>query len=378
MENRTDIKNNKKKKKRRILISVFSTIGVIVALCAGGLFYLKSSLDEILIPSENATPVSAHKKDNDYMINFLLMGVDNDSEREQTGLDGKRTDSLMIVSLNTKTTKATVYNIPRDTATVIYDKNNKPITINGKYFNKINVAYEHGEEESTMNTVEHLFPGLEIDYFGTFNFLSFKGIVDSIGGIDIDVPVDIYDYQLNEILVKAGQQTLNGDQALDMARARYQDNDIERGYRQQMVMEAIASKMLSNLTITQVLDIMNSIKGNLVTNLSIVDVKDLFNSVSGKDFSFEKVETAWSPFEIDGQSMVLLPSAAREIVIKEINSSIDRDISINQVMNDTSGLQIAMNDFELSMAQSGELSVTSNFIDSFLNESEFPPILITD
>lgn len=292
---------------------------------AGAGYYIYSLIDKISTPGGES--ISKHKVDEDYMLNFLVMGLDNDTEREKTGLEGTRSDSLMLVSVNTQTEKIITYSIPRDTLTQIYNDKNEFISNNGINASKINSSYEHGGENAVINTVEKLFPGVAIDYFATFNFLSFKGLVDAIGGIDVNVPVDIYDWKLEKVLVRAGQQTLNGTQALDVARARYQDSDFERGYRQQLIMKAIVDKSLDSISVNKAISILQNISDNVTTDLSIKDITSLFTVATSKNFSFEKIENIAGSFNVQGESMVYISSNTRKEVVTTINNNVNRDNS---------------------------------------------------
>lgn len=356
--------------KRRALSWLLWLLAILATTIVGALIYLKMTIDNIVQPTPEQAPVSAHKENDDYMLNFLLMGVDNDSEREKTGLEGTRTDSLMLISLNTESEKLTVYSIPRDTTTILYDDKGAPQEIANQYANKINAAYQFGGEEATINTVENLFDGIEIDYYATVNFISFKGIVDSIGGIEVDVPEDIYNRHLTEILVNKGKQTLNGSQALDMARARYQDDDINRGYRQQIVMEAIASKMLSNISLSESLGVLKSVNGNVKTNLTLTDMKDLYSALSGKSLTFDKVTTSWGSFLADGASMVYLNAAARSTVVDQINSSIGRSSNIESIVSGSTNLQYGLNEIENQIVNYGYTELPHYYLNS-LFENEF-------
>lgn len=362
--NTTRSELNKKKKSRKWL---WGLLIFFVSLIAAGFLYVKSTIDNMIQPTVETKPIATYKKENDYMLNFLLMGVDNDSEREKTGLDGTRTDSLMLITLNTKSEKITIYSIPRDTTTVLYNDKNEPQELSGQYVNKINAAYEFGGESATVNTVEHLFEGIDIDYYATVNFISFKGIVDSIDGIEVDVPEDIYNKDLDTILVKKGHQTLNGEQALDMARARYQDDDIHRGYRQQIVMEAIANKMLSSISPTKAIGIFNSINGNVRTNMSISDMTKLYTGISSKNFTFDKITADWGSFNADGSSMVYLPAQSRATVVTKINESIDRNSDTSSILNGNTYLQQGLNELENQIVNYGVTDVSYTYLNSLFN-----------
>ena len=109
------------------------------------------------------------------------------------------------------------------------------------------------------------FLNVPVDYYVKFNFESFVQIVDSLGGIDIDVPVTFTEQdskdQAGMIHLEKGYQHLNGEQALALARTRKIDSDAMRGQRQQLVIEAIAKKRcLSNQLAKWALYLMQLIK----------------------------------------------------------------------------------------------------------------------
>lgn len=129
---------------------------------------------------------------------------------------------------------------------------------------KITHAHVFGGVESTRDTVER-FLNVPVDYYVKFNFESFVQIVDSLGGIDIDVPVTFTEQdskdQAGMIHLEKGYQHLNGEQALALARTRKIDSDAMRGQRQQLVIEAIAKKRcLSNQLAKWALYLMQLIK----------------------------------------------------------------------------------------------------------------------
>ena len=105
-----------------------------------------------------------------------------------------------------------------------------------------------------MEAVEKLLQ-VPVDYFVKFNFNSFTKIVDGLDGIEVDVPVEFTEQNSKDepdtIHLKKGLQKLNGEEALALARTRHIDSDAMRGQRQQLVMEAILSKLKSVGSITK-------------------------------------------------------------------------------------------------------------------------------
>ena len=134
--------------------------------------------------------------------------------------------------------KATLVSIHRDTLVDM-----------GEYGqNKLNAAHAIGGAALTVKTVSKL-AGVPISHYAEINFDGFKDIVDALGGVEVDVPMEIDDEDAGGHL-DAGLQTLSGDQALILCRSRhaydeYGDGDSYRAANQRLVLSAIAKKILS-------------------------------------------------------------------------------------------------------------------------------------
>lgn len=207
---------------------------------------------------------------------ILLMGIDSTEE----GLSKNAVangDSLMLVTFNPKTLNATMLSIPRDSYV--------PIScFAGKYENKITHAAWHGTD-CMMQTIEDYF-GIQIDYYAKVNFKGLVHLVDSIGGIDVEVPADLCTDDSSrgeEVCIKEGFQHLNGEGALVLSRNRKQlaNGDLGRGQNQQLVIQAILNKMKTIKNISQFTDILNTVSNNLDTNLSTPQILSFYNI--GKD-----------------------------------------------------------------------------------------------
>ena len=129
----------------------------------------------------------------------------------------------------------------------------------GRQHGKINSAFAIGEEDATIETVQN-YLNLPIDYYVNINFTSFEKIIDAIGGVTVDVPMTLMKSILRTILVKTlipkGRQSLNGEQALIFARIRKMDTDVDRGNRQQEVIEAAISQALKINNVTKYQEIL--------------------------------------------------------------------------------------------------------------------------
>lgn len=211
--------------------------------------------------------------------NFLLVGKDAIG----TGL----TDSIMIVSYFYEEEKFVSVNIPRD----FYVSDGF-----GSY--KINSVVPFAEQRQTGNGEQFLADFLEeefeipIHYWASINFDGIKDLVNTLGGIEVDVPNGFADYQypapnfagyLKPVPVfEQGLTTMDGDTALIYARSRMGDNgegsDFARSKRQSIVIESILKKIQSqNLfdNATKISAYLDIIQNNLRTNLSLPEITSL-------------------------------------------------------------------------------------------------------
>ena len=216
---------------------------------------------------------------------ILLMGVDSEEEglSKNTVANG---DSLILITFNPKTLNATMLSIPRDSYVPIACWNGQPE-------NKITHAAAYGTD-CMMDTIENYFD-VTIDYYAKINFKGLVTLVDTLGGITVEVPQDLCTDNSNregEVCISEGLQTLNGEQALVLARNRKQlaAGDLDRGLNQQLVIQGILNKVKDLKSINQVMDVLNTITNNLDTNfteqqiLSFYDIaKDIMNNALQKD-----------------------------------------------------------------------------------------------
>jgi polyisoprenyl-teichoic acid--peptidoglycan teichoic acid transferase len=178
-------------------------------------------------------------------VNFLLMGIDQrDDERGAP----TRSDSIIVVSVDTASKRAAMISFPRDMW----------VEIPGFADNRINVAnflgdstkYPGGGPALAKKTIEHNF-GLKIDYYARIDFRGFERIIDTLGGVEVDVERAIRDdeyptedYGIQSIYIPAGRQHMDGEVALQYARSRHSENDFGRAQRQQRLLLAIRDRAM--------------------------------------------------------------------------------------------------------------------------------------
>ena len=226
-----------------------------------------------------------NSKTLDEPFTILLMGVD--SENEEIKGSSFNGDSLVLITFNPKTLDATMLSIPRDTYV--------PITcFAGQKKNKITHAAWYGES-CMMSTIENMFD-INIDYYIKINFAGVVKIVDTLGGIDVNVPYSFCEqnskreFGNSTVYVREGLQTLNGEQALALARNRhpwteycswewtnYNSNDFVRGQNQQLVIQGMLNKIKNINSVDTFYDMLNNISMSMETNMSTENILSFYN-----------------------------------------------------------------------------------------------------
>ncbi|MBP3596751.1 MAG: LCP family protein [Clostridia bacterium] len=260
-----DNKNKKKKKGHKVLkvILIFFLIVVILGIAIFSAYLFKSKGNV----KEAALSIATDFVGEQDPIFILLLGVSED-------ISAALTDTIMLAGYNPQTQNAFVVSIPRDT---YVGKNQK--YANG--YDKINAKYQSGYE-STITAVEEL-TGVSIDYYVLIKNTALVDVVDSIGGVEFDVPINMnYDdiTQDLHIHLKSGLQTLNGDQAEQLVRFRhnndgssypssYGDNDYGRMRTQREFIKTLAKQLISLDNVPKVKSIATAVFDNLETNITL-------------------------------------------------------------------------------------------------------------
>jgi len=207
-------------------------------------------------------------------VNILLLG------RAGEHYPGRNlTDTIMIMSIDTTTKQVALLSLPRDLYVPIADSD---------LYTKLNSLYQYGlsQKEGTAlieQTIEAI-TSTPIHYFITLDFDGFEKIVDTLGGVSVDVPRDFYDprypgknYSYETFEIKKGWQTLDGATALKYVRERHDDpaGDFGRAKRQQQVIQAIKNKAFSLGTFfyTNTLNrLIDTLGESIKTNMSLDDM----------------------------------------------------------------------------------------------------------
>lgn len=216
--------------------------------------------------------LSKDYKSDSEITNILLMGTD-----ERPGEEVSRSDSMMILTVDTKHKSLKLTSLGRDTY----------VNIKGHGKQKLTHAYAYGKADLLIDTVESNF-NLDIQHFAQVNFYSFMDIVDALGGVDVKIEEgEIHELNkfINETynwdkkahkekikyIDKPGTHHLNGYQALSFSRIRKNDGTMERDSRQRQVIQSMVNK-LSTLSVTRYNKLMESILPYVKTNMSPTEI----------------------------------------------------------------------------------------------------------
>ncbi len=220
------------------LVAVYGTVYRGSAAWAGVLAKVFEPIGLVArLPADQSPPPEWSGKER---LNVLLLGVDRREGDAQT----ENTDTLIVLSLDPVNNTAAMLSIPRDTL----------VTIPGHGRDKINAAYAYGGTQRgpdlARRTVEGLL-GIPVHSFALIDFSAFTKIVDSFGGVLVDVKRPLRDEEyptadsgIERLQMLAGPQLLHGDDALRYARSRHDSNDFSRARRQQDVLAALRVRLV--------------------------------------------------------------------------------------------------------------------------------------
>lgn len=180
----------------------------------------------------------------DHQFLFLLAGVDINTDQLSTNKEKTRSDTLMLVKANFETGEITLISLPRDAYVKVNDQ-----------YTKLNHAHAYGGIDLTMKTIRDWL-SLDLDYYVEVNFDAVKTIVDSLGGVEYEIPDNGIEYRVadtkgNWKVLEPGKQKLNGEDALAFLRFRngYATGDIGRVQAQQDFLKTFAHQFLAQANI---------------------------------------------------------------------------------------------------------------------------------
>lgn len=247
--------------------------------------------------SSEPAPLVLNRREGVYTC--LLLGV----------ADIGGSDTMMLGVFDTKAKTASLISIPRDTVVT---------GSNGKY-HKINTMYASGGAEAAVEAVHDLL-GVPVDYYVSVNLKAFESIVNQIGGVWFDVPVDMnYDDPLQDlhIHINAGYQKLNGKDAVGVMRCRncYYNADIGRTATQRAFLVALAKQTITPSNVGNVTSLINTFAKYVNTNMPLNDMVYFGTQAVGMD-----LDTALATGSLEGEWISPYWQLDDEAVLELVNS----------------------------------------------------------
>ncbi len=262
-------------------------------------------------PSPSEQPIYAVDQINANIINILLVGIDPRDENANADSTGN-SDSMMLISCNLDTKRVCIFSLMRDGAAYINDKSG--------WYDKLNKAYSNGGIGMLINTLngKRNFQ-LDIQNYVSITFSMFEHIIDTFGGLDVDLTEEECKFinkkirswheknsksmpeTYTQVEVFDGPHHLTGETALWYARDRYSGgtSDYGRTGRQRHLLELLYKKVKQEWTIGKLMDVINYVADNAATNLSADALVQLATIALSNDFT---IESSTIPFPGTGHN----------------------------------------------------------------------------
>ena len=243
--------------------------------------------------------------------NILVLGLDR---RPQETHYIVRTDTMILATVNPDAPYVGMLSIPRD----LY------VTLPWGYLGRVNTAHVFAENDApgtgpaaAMETVRSNF-GVDVHHYVRIDLAGFVRIVDALGGVDIDVPKALidyeyptYDYGTRTVEFQAGPQHMDGEAALAYARIRHGSSDFQRAERQQLVIKALFVQMLKPATWPRLPAVLAAVNESIDTDVDLLLALRLVPTllrVGPEDLDSRVIQGDMvQPFTTEGGGAVQLP-----------------------------------------------------------------------
>ncbi|HEV2760418.1 MAG TPA: LCP family protein [Acidimicrobiales bacterium] len=329
-----------RRRRRRFLIA-FTAFTAFCTFSVGlGYVYVQRKLDQI-----ERLKLPALGADDGPVMNVLLVGSDSRANLEgsvaagfgKDEVEGQRSDTVMILHIDPRAQKAAIVSVPRDLYVPIAGTN---------FSDRVNAAFALGGPDQLIATVQQAF-AITIHHYVQVDFIGFKDIVDTVGGVEMYIPYQVRDSG-SGLDLPAGCKVLDGQQGLSWVRSRSMEflingtwqadgrGDLGRIERQQdfirrMMKKAVGSGLSNPLQLNRLIGI--GVKDvTFDSGLSTKDITALGRRFSSLDPDRVALSTfPTSPADIDGKSVLKLQMAQAQPMIDVLNGRGDIDTTPSTV-----------------------------------------------
>ncbi len=298
-------KHNEEKKKSKglkIFLRVLLILLIIIVILAGiAVGYVTNKLGKITVEEIDETAIGIDEETQERLSgyrNIALLGID--SRADDYGV-GKRSDCIIIASLDENTKQIRLISVYRDTYMQIEEKGKQVL-------DKVTHAYAYGGAQNTLKALNTNLD-LNITEYVTVNFDAVISAVDAMGGVTINIDSSEIKYINDYIdatsqssgvssshITKTGSQTLDGVQAVAYSRIRYTaGGDYKRTERMRTVIEAMLNKA-KTLSISQLNKLIDTVLPRVSTNISSAEILGLVPSIA----SYDITDSLGWPYKTEG------------------------------------------------------------------------------
>ncbi|WP_241159181.1 LCP family protein [Adlercreutzia sp. ZJ141] len=313
-----------------VLFTIIVGLGIAFAAWVGSLGKSMSIEDEQQATElKDALAPSVSVKESDEPFYMLLLGSD------ARGDEASRSDVTMLARIDSASAKVDLISIPRDTM----------VTIEGQGTQKINAAYTFGGPAGAVETVSE-FAGVPISHYAEIHFDELKTLVDMLGGVWVNVP-EGFSSGNGGVSLQAGEQLLNGDQALAFARERYNvsGGDFGRAQAQRIIVEAIIKQILAASPV-EMPGLIGNLAGCVSTDLAMSDLVPLAQKFQGKNLTMYSAACPSYSYNVDGISYVCPMFDEWRAMMQRVDAGLDpndKNAVIPQEQLDNAALGAAPN-----------------------------------
>lgn len=310
--------------RKYVVLGIVTLVVTLLAVAAMAAFAYVKNIDNNLhagVDASGLENVLVERTSEGDPFYVLLMGTDG-REGESTF----RSDTIILARVDPANRQVTLISIPRDTY----------VDLAGYGPNKINAARAYGGPELAVSTVAN-FAGVDISHYIEVSFDGFDAIVDSLGGVEINVPQAFYDEYLDEGL-EAGDQVLNGDQALVFCRSRhpFANGDFARSEHQRMFIIALAKQILASDAVTMA-NTLTTISQYVSTDMSLTEIISLASQLKGLnvDTSVYSAVVPSNTQTIDGASYVITETSEWQTMMERVDMGLSPTDGATSTSSDT-------------------------------------------
>ncbi|MBE0476163.1 MAG: LCP family protein [Coriobacteriia bacterium] len=301
---------------KRVLLTVAALmLGLAAAAGAWALAFITGVQNDLIDSPEHDKTVEALTRQKAEPFTVLLLGDDR-----RPGETRARADTIIVARIDAKSKEVRMVSIPRDSR----------VEIPGYGMEKINAATFHGGPALMVDTLED-YLGVPINHYMMVDFRGFQGVVDAMGGVRVDVDVEINDKKAashgsrQAYHIPAGDQLLDGEHALTYVRSRkFPDGDFTRMRHQQTFFKALAKQSLKLGNVFKLPGVVKEMARHTTSDMSVTEILALVQALRGLGEKNVQAATLVGPSQtIGGVSYVIPDEYVKEQLSEALRSGAD-------------------------------------------------------